>query len=161
MIRGEINMDNELFEKIINDIAELRTEIDDKKAKKLNLVLLERVVKRVNSFSEGCEECKKYLIELNNHIENIINNHKNSEKIDFKEYRHKMNITISHLQKEHKLVPENYYMGAFMSVGISIGFIFGLLLFDTQSMGISIGLVMGLAIGSAKDSDCKKKGITI
>ncbi|HBI05307.1 MAG TPA: glycine zipper family protein [Paenibacillaceae bacterium] len=48
-----------------------------------------------------------------------------------------------------------------MSMGISFGLIFGLVIFDNMTLWLSVGLCLGLAIGSGKDADAKKKGLII
>ncbi|HSQ87815.1 hypothetical protein [Romboutsia sp.] len=154
-------MDNELYEKLINNLEELKQEIGDKNTKLFNLILLERIIKRLISFNYNCKECKKYTIDLNNHINKLKEKHGQFNKRDFKEHKSKINGIISHLQKEHKLVTEGYYVGIYMSMGISLGLVFGLLLFDNIALGLPIGLSIGVAIGSSKDADAKKKGLII
>ena len=48
-----------------------------------------------------------------------------------------------------------------MSIGVSLGVVFGLVLFDNIGLGMPIGIGMGVAIGAGLDADAKKKGLTI
>ncbi|WP_234028562.1 hypothetical protein [Lentibacillus sp. Marseille-P4043] len=70
---------------------------------------------------------------------------------------------MSNLQKKHKLVEEGYYLGIFMSLGLSLGVVFGLTVLDIGLLGlpIGVGMCIGLAIGSGMDADAKKRGKTI
>jgi hypothetical protein len=61
----------------------------------------------------------------------------------FKQQRQLITYIISHLQKEHKLIAEGYYLAIFMSIGLSMGVAFGLTIFDNIGLGIPIGIVSG------------------
>jgi hypothetical protein len=160
-IERRIRMDNKLVEKLLNDLGELNERIGEKYAKQLNTKLVERVIKRLGSFSVGCKECEKHLLALDGQIEKLKGKQCQFEKVDFKEQRLQVNAVTSHLQKEHKLITEGYYMTTYMSIGMSIGLIFGLLLFDNVGLGLPFGLSIGIAIGVSMDADAKKKGMTI
>ena len=142
-------------------LEQLKNELSEKNAKRLNIHLFERLIKRLESFSENCTECKDYIEAVNVHIEDLINKQNQIETQDIKAHRQMVSRIISHLQKEHKLVTEGYYAGAYMSMGISFGLIFGLVIFDNMTLWLSVGLCLGLAIGSGKDADAKKKGLII
>ena len=142
-------------------LEQLKNELSEKNAKRLNIHLFERLIKRLESFSENCTECKDYIEAVNVHIEDLINKQNQIETQDSKAHRQMVSRIISHLQKEHKLVTEGYYAGAYMSMGISFGLIFGLVIFDNMTLWLSVGLCLGLAIGSGKDADAKKKGLII
>ncbi len=152
-------MDDEFYNKLLSDLLELKNGIDETKNKKLDLELLERIIKRLHSFE--CEECKKYLKVINGQISILKQKHNAIDEKDIKEYNEVKNKIISHLQKEHKLVTKDYYIGIYMSLGITFGLIFGLSVFDNIALGLPIGLSIGLAIGTAKDEEAKKKGLVI
>jgi hypothetical protein len=154
-------MNNNEFESLINDIKELKNNIDKEVAKKIDLDLLERIIKRLISFSTECEECTKMLDELGNDIDELKNKQGNFEKDDYKQYNKKIQLIIAHLQKNHKLVIEGYYLSIFMSLGLSIGLLFGLAIFDNIGLGMPIGVALGVAAGVNMDADAKKKGLVI
>lgn len=142
-------------------LEQLKNELSEKNAKRLNIHLFERLIKRLESFAENCTECKDYIKAVNVHIDNLINKQNQIEIQDSKAHRQLVSRIISHLQKEHKLVTEGQYAGAYMSMGISVGLVFGLLIFDNLAIWLAVGLSIGLAIGSGKDADALKKGLTI
>jgi hypothetical protein len=65
---------------------------------------------------------------------------------------------ISHLQKKHKLVTDGTNLSMYISLGLSVGVVFGLLLLDNLALGISFGFSIGIAIGIGLDESAKKKG---
>jgi hypothetical protein len=75
-----------------------------------------------------------------------------------KSYFKRTNIIIKHLQKQHKLVREGYYMGIWTAIGTAIGVAIGA---GYVGVGIPIGVVIGLAIGSYLDRKAKKEGRVI
>lgn len=154
-------MENNLPEKLLKEIEELKTSTDIQIAKKLDLDLFERILKRLGAFSSECEECSQMLNELEEHINQLKARQGQLDKNDFNQNRSKLNSIISHLQKHHKLITEGYYVGIYMSLGMSIGLVLGLTVFDNIALGMPIGMCIGLAIGSGMDADARKKGMTI
>ncbi|MGE4515140.1 MAG: hypothetical protein AB7E26_15205 [Chryseobacterium sp.] len=79
--------------------------------------------------------------------------------------KQKQNNIIKLLEKEHKIVPKNYYrnlwlaagMGAF---GLPIGVAFGLLMGNIAllSIGLPIGMAIGIAIGASMDKKAEAQG---
>lgn len=151
-------MNPERVEELIKNIEEMKHDVDEKTATKLELDKYIRIIKRLDSFSTNCEECQKYLVELENHFENISSQVHQFTKEDYKNHNTKTNQVTSHLLKTHHLTSEHYYMTTFMSVGISLGIPLGLLLFDNVALGMPIGMSIGIAIGTGLDADAKKKG---
>lgn len=152
-------MDNKLYDKLLNELIEIKSKINEEDSKKLDLDILERIIKRLYSFE--CEECNKYLEEINYQISIINQDNSDLSEIDIKKYNELKNNIISHLQKEHKLVTEGYYLGICLSLGLSIGLLVGTIIFDNTSLYLPIGLSLGIGIGIAKDEEARKKGLVI
>ncbi|WP_242634647.1 hypothetical protein [Bacillus timonensis] len=147
-------------DELLTTIKKLKSAISKENCKKLNLNKCERVVQKLASFSENCEDCQLYLLDLKNHFNQLEGN---IDRIDTVLTQHKkvINDIVSHLQKKHKLVPEGMYLTLYMSIGMSLGIVFGLTIFENIGLGIPIGLSIGIAIGAGLDADAKKKGNTI
>jgi len=153
-------MDTKLLNQLIHQLKELTEELGIKQAKRLDTARLERIINRLASFAD-CQECNSFLSEWSTRIVNLKSKVGLLEKQDIKEYQGLVNRVISHLQKEHKLVVENFYMGTYMSLGIAIGYAVGYFLLDDYIIGMSLGLLFGIAIGTSMDANAKKKGLTI
>ena len=150
-------MESDHLKRLHRNIEVLKSILTDKEVKKLDFDLLQRVIMRLNSFD--CNECGRYLQEIDEHTKMLIEKGNPVDKSDFKEYHKKISGIISHLEKEHKLVREGYYMSVYMSIGMSIGLVFGLAVFENNiALGLPIGMSIGIAIGSGLDADAKKKG---
>lgn len=70
------------------------------------------------------------------------------------------NAILSHLEKNHNLVPENYYKNLWFPLGMSVfGLPIGVVMFITldNPAFIGIGLPIGLGIGSFYGSHLDKK----
>lgn len=148
-------------EGMIDEITRLKESIGNQYTKKLQLNLLERIIKRLESYHAECDICEKTLIELKEQLNLIKVNQGQLSKVEIKEYFRIINNTVAHLQKQHKLVSEGYYMGICMALGVSFGLLFGTILYSVSAIGVSIGMCFGLAIGNGLDADAKKKGKTI
>jgi len=68
-----------------------------------------------------------------------------------------INSIVSHLQKQHKLVTEGYYMGIGMTIGSGIGVSLGAAMENIGS-GMPLGIGIGMAIGAALDAKAKRGG---
>lgn len=146
---------------ILGKIDEIKKGMEQKLALKLNLSLLERLAIRTASFSNDCGECRSYLEEIGAWVSKIMDSSGQLEKQELKDYQLTLNNITAHMEKVHKLVPENHYMPLYMSMGISLGMVFGLTLMHNIGVGMCFGLAIGVAIGSGMDADAKKKGLTI
>lgn len=79
--------------------------------------------------------------------------------------KEKQNQIIKTLEKDHKIVPRNYYrniwlaagMGAF---GLPIGVAFGLLIGNIAllSIGLPIGMAIGIGVGTSLDKKAEAEG---
>lgn len=154
-------MDENRYEQLMQDLELLKVKVGEKTSKQMNLELFKRMIVRLESFSNDCEQCQKYLMELTIHFEELKNKHVPLEKSYLKDLYLKKNELISHLQKQHKLITEGYYLSVYMSLGMSLGVVYGLLLSENLAMGLSLGLSLGVAIGAGLDANAKKKGLTI
>lgn len=52
-------------------------------------------------------------------------------------------------------------MSTYMPLGMSLGVVFGLTVFDNLALGLPISVALGISIGVAKDSEARKKGLVI
>ena len=152
-------MDSKDFNEILANIQLLRNEVDEKLAERLKLDLLERIYKRLYSFD--CNECNKYLNELDDQVRELRNKRGLLDKEELKQHTKKIEAMKLHLQKDHKLVPEGHYTSIYISIGVSLGLIFGLTLFHNLALGLPIGMAVGVGVGSGLDADAKKKGKVI
>ncbi|MBM7602825.1 putative membrane protein YccC [Metabacillus crassostreae] len=148
-------------EKIKAILNELKR-IDNKKINtRLDLNKCERVIDKLGTLASNCQECEQQLVEFENHYNHILENNNQLQESDYKHHKKLIRAAYSHLQKNHKLLPEGYYLSLFLSVGMSIGVMFGLTIFDNIALGLPIGMCMGIAIGAGLDADAKKNGKTI
>ncbi|MDQ0232683.1 hypothetical protein [Metabacillus malikii] len=142
-------------------INKLKQTVDTQTFKKLELEKCERLVERLTSFSESCEECQRKFIEAEEHFSRLDEHIDQLPTSEMKEHKQFVSQTVAHFEKEHDLVTEGYYVSLYMSIGLGLGVMFGLTIFDNIGLGIPIGFAIGLAIGSGLDADAKKKGKTI
>ncbi len=156
--------ENENFDEVLElDVARLKDKLNIKQAGSIRLNLLERIVKRLNSFSGTCDACRESTGNLKAFTDKMNTSWESFNKTDFKNYHITLKYCISHMEKNHKLVTEGYYaslyMAIFMPIGIAIGIAFnaswGI------AVGITAGMCIGLAVGSGMDADAKKKGLII
>ena len=154
-------MDSKRIDKLYNILEEIRNSVDDQVTKQLELDKCKRVIHRLGSFSSDCEECLQHLINFEKHIIQINDKRDHLTESDFKQHKQTLGDIRSHLQKQHKLVTNGHYLSIYMSMGISLGVVFGLVIFDNIGLGIPIGMSICIAIGAGLDADAKKKGMII
>jgi len=75
-------------------------------------------------------------------------------------YLKQISVIVKHLQKQHKLVTEGYYMGIGLAIGAAIGVALGAAL-GNPGIGPGIGVALGVAIGGYLDRKAKKEGRVI
>jgi hypothetical protein len=142
---------------IVKQLNELKSTITDKDYKKFKLNLLLCVAQRVAEFSTGCGQCMLHQQDVATVSRDLGNIIQLNDKEGRKAYHKTINKIIGHLQKQHKLVTEGYYMGIFMAIGTGFGVAIGAVT-DNVGSGIPIGVGVGVAIGVALDAKAKKEG---
>lgn len=142
---------------IIEEIEKIMRDLNQKQKKKYKLLFLERVVHRIDYFSnEGCNECEQYKAEIRRMLDVLSDgNELKGERLS--NYRVSMKKIVKHLQKEHKLIEEGTYMTQFMVLGLLIGAAF----ISYFSWTVAIGFSLGLLIGSSLDARAKGQGKVI
>lgn len=92
-------------------------------------------------------------------------NKTNEEKPLRKQLRISQQKIIKQVEKEHKLVPKNYYRNLWMAVGMSafglpMGVAFGAALgnMGLLAVGLPIGMAIGIAVGTKKDKEAAQDG---
>lgn len=146
---------------IAKEISLYNNTLNKKDYKKYKLDLLLRVARRVEDFSATCAECQTFKQDITGLLQEIgyvVGMAMSREKR--KSYFKRINIIIKHLQKQHKLVSEGYYIGIGTAIGTGIGVAIGAAT-DNVGVGTPIGMAIGLAIGSYLDRKAKKEGRVI
>jgi hypothetical protein len=138
-------------------IDQLKGALSDKDYKKYKLHQLLCLAERVAQFYPVCVECQIFQQDLSALIQDIGNLIELPDKNRHKSYLNGINKITRHLQKQHKLVDEGYYMGIGMAIGSGVGVALGVAL-EQIGGGIPIGIGTGLAIGAALDAKAKREG---
>ena len=148
------------YNHIDSQISSYKGTLSKKDAKKYKLDLLLRVIRRVDEFSATCGQCQLSQQEITELVQGLGNLIQIPDKERRKSYNRAINNMVKHLQKQHQLVSEGYYIGIGLVIGTGIGVALGTTL-DNSGIGTSIGIAIGIAIGSYLDKKAKKEGRTI
>jgi len=147
------------YDDIVKEIGLHQDILSKKDAKKYKLGLLLKISARVDSFSSHCGQCQIFqqdITQLTQVLSYIVQASKEKRKGYFK----KINNIIKHLQKQHKLVTEGYYIGIGIAIGVGIGTVLGMI-FENPAIGTGSGTAIGLAIGAYLDKKAKEEGRVI
>lgn len=145
-------------EKLANLIKELGESLNPDEARKINYEQLERISRRLISFSDECMECQEYISWIIMCMENANELRGFQNKQELSNYHSNLKAIVSHMQDKHKLIVEGQYMSMLMSVGLAIGAGLGSA-FNNIAIGISMGLCIGLAVGAGIDAVFKKRDL--
>jgi len=155
-----MNEHDDLKSTLLKRLSYLKENSDSRLAKRLKLEKLERIMNRIISFSEKCHDCNHSIQELEKILNNPIDKLSGSDPALYKAYHLCLKKLASHLQKQHNLVADDYYVGLWMSLGMAIGVSFGVV-FNDLAIGLAIGMSVGIAIGAGLDANAKKEGKVI
>ena len=142
---------------IMRQVDLLRDTLSERDYKKFKLRLLICLAERVTQFYGECGQCQIFQQEISVLVQDVGNLVQLADKERQKSYFKSMDKVTKHLQKQHKLVNEGYYIGIGMAIGSGIGVALGAAL-EQIGGGIPIGVGIGLAIGAALDAKAKKEG---
>lgn len=140
-------------------IRGLKAVLSTKEYRKRKLDYILRVTLRIANFSPTCEECQKYRGDITNFI-NEMGSMAPSSSTAKSNYRKKIKNITTHLSKKHKLSYSGQYIGFGLSLGVGIGVSAGSAM-DNIALGIGIGVGIGLLIGSALETNARRKNKVI
>ena len=145
------------YEGIKKQVDLLKDSLAERDYKKYKLRMLLCVAERVAQFSPECGQCQMFQQDVTTLAQGVGNIAQMSNKESRKHYFRSMDRIISHLQKQHKLVTEGYYVGMWTGIGTALGLPIGIPL-GNIALGIPFGLAMGVAAGTYLDAKAKKEG---
>lgn len=159
-------------EQLIREVNELKSRLDPKKVRVLQIDRLENVINKLAQHSDNCSECSNYLDAFRQDLlDNLTADLTMVDKLHLKNYHTNFKSIVTHLCKKHKYVEEGSYVGTYMSIGLSLGMSMGViigLMYDKgngmsigMSLGMCFGISFGVLVGSMQDSSAKKKGNVI
>src|SRR4030042_4615528 len=148
---------NDWLDGIKNQINLLKGTLSERAYKKYKLRLLLCIAARVAQFYDECGICQLFQQGISALIQDTGDLVQFADKERQKSYFKSMDKIINHLQKQHKLVPEGYYMVMGIAIGTGFGVALGTAL-QQVGAGIPIGVGAGIAIGAALDAKAKKEG---
>ncbi|MFC1953099.1 hypothetical protein ACFLWR_03105 [Chloroflexota bacterium] len=141
---------------ISEQLNQLKDTMDEKDYKKYKLKLLLCVAQRVTEFSPECGQCQIAQQAISTLTQDIGNLIQTDDKGRRKSHIKAINAIVGHLQKQHKMVTEGYYMGIGLTIGSGIGVSLGAVM-DNIGSGLPLGIGIGMAIGAALDAKAKKE----
>jgi hypothetical protein len=144
------------YEGITKQIDLLKETLDRHNYRKYKIDILQCLVNRVEQFSSGCGQCQIFEEDMTKLVQDVSYLSQMPSKEVSKQYFKSMNSIIGHLQRQHKLVTEGYYVGIGMAIGAGIGVAIGTAMGNVGS-GIPIGVGIGMALGVALDTKAKKE----
>jgi hypothetical protein len=145
------------YDDIAKRISEINNTLSQKDYKKYKLDLLLCAAQRVAEFSPMCTECQMFQQDIMSLTRDMSNLVQTADKERRKAYFKALNKVIGHLQRQHKLVTEGYYMTLFMALGSGLGVAIGAGI-DSIGAGMAIGVGFGIFIGALLDAKAKKEG---
>lgn len=152
-----MNTRSDWYNDTVKKIDELKNTLSQKEYRRFRLDLLSCVADRVDQFSSECTQCMSFRQDVTRLVADAGNLAQTGDREGRKSYYRDMNRIIGHLQRQHKLVTEGYYVGLWMAIGTAIGVAMGAGM-DNVGSGIPIGVGIGVAIGIALDAKAKKEG---
>ncbi len=145
----------------VHEKIQMVMDLSDKRTvKKYKLDQFLRMARKIDSFSDVCEECqatKAGITRLADDIDAVIQTNDNEKSRIFQE---DVNRFIKHLREKHKLVNKGYYTGIMGSIGAGIGTALGVA-FSSVPYGSAIGIIGCILIGLLLDYKAQKDGRVI
>lgn len=124
----------------------------------------ERIIHRIDEFSDTCDECKSLQAEISSYLPRISEmlQGKAKDKRQYEKYQEKQ---MKHLAKTHQIYSFNYFVSKFALYGLIGGLLIGFLLasvFSTYFHQLWIGTtVIGLSVayfaGNTKEMGLRRR----
>jgi hypothetical protein len=152
------------YNRTASELDQYRLSLSKKEVAKYKIDLLLRVAKRVDDFSQTCDECRTNQREIEGLVQELDLLIQRPNKEQHKKCTKAVFEITEHLKKVHKLVEKGHYMGMGIGIGMAIGAGIGAALgaaFDNPGVGTGVGLALGAAVGAYLDRKAKEEGRVI
>jgi hypothetical protein len=152
---------NEWLDGIKKQLNLLKDTLSERDYKKYKLRLLLCLAERVTQFFDECGKCQIFQKDISALIQDAGNLVQLSDKQRQKSYFKSMDNITNHLEKQHKLVKEGYYLAICIAIGTALGVGLGAAFEQTGGgipIGVGTGVAIGAAIGAALEAKAKKEG---
>ena len=152
------------YNRIASEISQYMVPPGRKDVKKYKLDQLLRLARRVDDFSQTCDECRTYQKEIEGLVQELDFLIQRPDKDKLKKYTKNVYEITEHLKKVHKLVDKGHYMGVGIGIGMAVGAGIGAALgaaLDNPSIGTGVGIALGAAVGAYLDRKAKEEGRVI
>lgn len=149
---------------IITAIRELKKKHGKGPIKQSYYSLIEKLVFRLDSFSNDCAECDALRQELYVLITALQKEYSNKSS---KQGPKLINKCLSHLHKKHNLLRQDHYTNIYTANGAAIGISLGTAFFAAfnnvlfLSIGVALGAAIGLSFGQTLDAKTKRDGLIL
>jgi hypothetical protein len=140
--------------------------------RKWRFPLLRRLLKRVDGFSQECEDCQA----IKHQLEELCRyraRRQGTVHWDYKNYRANIKRITHHLKRTHRLISEKQYVKRFVSTSFVLGLVlillgYVLLIFGNTLLALSVTIpalfgrvIFSYTIGKLLDMRAKKQGRVI
>src|SRR5690625_5348304 len=149
-------MDNKRELQLKESLKAFKIDIDPKLVSKLNLEKCERIIDRLTGFLSECEICEAYFTKLDKHLLQLFEQNEAIDQQRVKAHSQFIGEIETHLIEEHDLITSGYYTSIYMSLGMWIGLLFGLVVFGNIVYVFAFGVCCGFVIGSCIYADASK-----
>ncbi|HEX79332.1 MAG TPA: magnesium transporter [Dehalococcoidia bacterium] len=167
-----MNKEQDWYEKINKHITMLENQSGFLDRKKWHFPLLSRLAKRVDSYSDECQECHRLKYE----IEVLCGYHANSQQTtpsNYQSYQTTIKSIVQHLKRKHRLVNEKQNIKRLVSASFLFGLFFIMLGYLLFNFGITllalsitipalfIRVIFSCTVGYLLDLRAKRRGLVI
>jgi len=152
------------YNRIASDISGYQLTLGQKDSKKYKLDQLLRIAKRVDDFSDICEECRGHQQEISKLVQDLSLMVQIPDDEGLRKHVKAITELVEHLKKVHKLVDKGHYTGMGIGIGMAIGAGLGTALgaaLDNPGIGTGIGAGLGILIGAILDKKARDEGKVI
>jgi len=162
--RDDMEVGSQWYNRIASEISQYTVPSGRKDVKKYKLDFLLRVARRVDDFSQTCDECRTHQKEIEGLVQELDFLIQRPDRQQHRKYKKNVFNITEHLKKVHKLVDKGHYMGMGIGIGMAIGAGIGAALgavLDSPGIGTGIGVGLGLAVGAYLDRKAREEGRVI
>jgi hypothetical protein len=152
------------YNRVASEVNQYQVSLGAKGSKRYKLDMLLRVARRLDDFSQTCDECRTYQKEIDGLVQDLGLLVQMPDRQQQKKYARKIWDITEHLKKVHHLVDKGHYTGMGVGIGLAIGSALGAALgaaFDSPGVGTGIGAALGAIVGVYLDRKAREEGRVI
>lgn len=134
----------------LQQVDRLKHNLTRQQIRRYRVDLLPGLIRRLPALSQSCEACLQSAVALKDCLQLLEARTPDPPASLWQDCRSQIHLLVTHLEKNHGIVPPEHYTEQYMALGTALGLMLGTLT-GHLAPRLMIGMLLGILLGTTRD----------